>query len=77
MMLPERRIDWPALMRAGLSGLGLHPRDFWGLTPIELVLMLGREGIEPGFSRNSLESLMARFPDRTKCENAGGTDERS
>ncbi len=76
-MPPERRIDWPGLMRAGMHGLGLRPRDFWELTPLELMLMLGREGAEPGFSRASLETLMARFPDRMKERNVGCIDEQS
>jgi uncharacterized phage protein (TIGR02216 family) len=42
------RIDWPGLMRAGLHGLGLRPVEFWALTPVELMLMLGREGPMPG-----------------------------
>ena len=33
--------DWPGLMRAGMGSLGLHPEQFWKLTPAELVLMLG------------------------------------
>lgn len=34
-------MDWPALMRAGVQGLGLQPDAFWRLTPAELQLMLG------------------------------------
>ena len=59
-----RRIDWPGLMRAGLHGLGLHPREFWALTPLELMMMLGRDAADTGFSRASLEALMTRFPDK-------------
>ncbi|MDH4538959.1 phage tail assembly chaperone [Sulfitobacter faviae] len=33
--------DWPALLRVGLSRLGLLPDQFWALTPAELQLMLG------------------------------------
>jgi uncharacterized phage protein (TIGR02216 family) len=72
-----RRIDWPGLMRLGLHGLGLQPRDFWSLTPLELMVMLGREGADPGFSRASLDALMARFPDETRRAKEGRTDERS
>jgi uncharacterized phage protein (TIGR02216 family) len=71
-----RCIDWPGLMRAGLHGLGLQPREFWALTPLELMVMLGRDGSQPGFSRASLESLMARFPDLATDRN-GGTDDRT
>jgi len=74
---PERRIDWPGLMRAGLNGLGLHPRDFWALTPVELMVMLGREGADSRFTRASLDALMARFPDATTRPAKGDADERS
>jgi uncharacterized phage protein (TIGR02216 family) len=77
MALPDRRIDWPGLMCAGLLGLGLHPRDFWALTPLELMVMLGREGVESGFSRASLETLMTKFPDRIKQGPGGSTHEQS
>ena len=36
--------NWPALMRAGMRGLGLRPAEFWNLTPAELQLLLGQEG---------------------------------
>ena len=56
--------DWPALMRAGLHGLGLRPAEFWALTPAELRLMLGEgEGPQP-MDRTGLKALMAAFPDR-------------
>jgi len=55
--------DWPALMRAGMQGLGLRPDQFWALTPAELLLMLG-EGHGPApMGRAGLEALAARFPD--------------
>ncbi|WP_349293851.1 phage tail assembly chaperone [Gemmobacter sp. 24YEA27] len=38
------KFDWPGLIRAGMHGLGLEPRVFWGLTPVELRIMLGRSG---------------------------------
>jgi uncharacterized phage protein (TIGR02216 family) len=57
-------LDWPGLMRAGLHGLGLRPAEFWALTPVELMLMLGREAPAGGFTRARLDSLMARYPDR-------------
>jgi uncharacterized phage protein (TIGR02216 family) len=56
--------DWPALMRAGLQGLGLKPDEFWRLTPAELLLMLGLEGGGSAvLSRGRLAELSARFPD--------------
>ena len=58
------RFDWPALMRAGLQGLGLQPAEFWALTPVELRLMLGeRQGVQP-MARAGLEALLRAFPDR-------------
>ncbi|MGX0975336.1 putative phage protein (TIGR02216 family) [Roseovarius sp. MBR-51] len=57
------RFDWPALMRAGLQGLGLKPAEFWALTPMELRLMLGeRQGVAP-MARDGLEALLRAFPD--------------
>lgn len=57
------RFDWPALMRAGMQGLGLKPAEFWALTPVELRLMLGeRTGVRP-MARDGLEALLRAFPD--------------
>lgn len=55
-------LDWPGLLRAGLA-LGLRPAEFWALTPVELMLMLGREAPAGGMTRAGLAGLMARFPD--------------
>ena len=33
-----RRLDFAAMMRAGICGLGLRPAEFWALTPAELLL---------------------------------------
>ena len=58
-------LDWPGLMRAGITGLGLKPAEFWALTPAELALMLGLEpGVGGGMTRARLDELAARFPDR-------------
>ncbi|MDQ7080123.1 MAG: phage tail assembly chaperone [Paracoccaceae bacterium] len=60
------KFDWPALMRAGMGGLGLHPAQFWDLTPHELMLLLGLEGAAAGggFGRARLDELARMFPDR-------------
>lgn len=59
------RIDWPALMRAGIRGLGLRPGEFWALTPAELELMLGKPaGVAP-LGRSRMEALLAAHPDGT------------
>jgi uncharacterized phage protein (TIGR02216 family) len=56
-------IAWPQLMRLGLTELGLTPDVFWGLTPVELMLMAGL-GDGPGMlTRADLSDLTARFPD--------------
>lgn len=63
--------DWAALMRAGLRGLGLHPRDFWALTPAELAMMLGQsKGLAP-MSRDQLDQLLAAYPDQEGSQNDG------
>lgn len=64
-------IDWPGLMRAGLTGLGLAPDAFWRLTPIELKIMLGADRANPSLSRARLEELAAAFPD---VKRAGADD---
>jgi len=62
----DTRFDWPALLRAGVQGLGLRPAEFWALTPAELRLMLG-EGRGPRpMARDGLEALVAAFPDKTE-----------
>ena len=59
-------VDWPALMRAGMRGLGLRPAEFWALTPAELELMLGQPaGVAP-LGRGRLGELMRDFPDGTE-----------
>jgi uncharacterized phage protein (TIGR02216 family) len=61
------RFDWPALMRAGMRGLGLRPAEFWALTPAELRLMLGLDDARgQAMSRKGLLDLVARFPDETQ-----------
>jgi len=56
-------LDWPGLMRAGMHGLGLRPQEFWALTPVELMVMLGRDGGPPGLTRDRFDALLASFPD--------------
>ena len=56
--------DWPALMRAGMQGLGLAPDVFWALTPAELQLMLGDPAKSGPLLSNGLEALMAAYPDK-------------
>jgi len=59
-----KTFDWPALMRAGMQHLRLRPDEFWALTPMELLLMLGIEGGgSSSLNRDGLAALSARFPD--------------
>ncbi|WP_439155833.1 rcc01693 family protein [Yoonia sp.] len=64
-------MDWPGLMRAGLHGLRLHPRDFWALTPSELQLMLGLSQAHMPMGRARLDDLLRAFPDTPKDMNDG------
>ncbi|WP_128515515.1 rcc01693 family protein [Tabrizicola thermarum] len=65
-------IDWRGLMQAGLHGLRLEPAVFWRLTPVELKIMLGREGLVPPLTRARLAELAAAFPDVRKEQGDGG-----
>ncbi len=55
--------DWLGLMRAGITGLGLRPAEFWALTPAELALMLGYGAGGSSLGRERLLELTAAFPD--------------
>ena len=60
--------DWPALLRAGVTGLRLRPAEFWALTPAELQLMLGQTGGQAPLGRAKLEALQAAWPDQDEGE---------
>ena len=72
MSATEAGFDWLGLMQAGLHGLGLEPAVFWRLTPVELKIMLGREGLVPPLTRARLAELAAAFPDTRKDQGDGG-----
>ncbi len=57
-------MDWPGLLRAGLTELRLRPWEFWALTPAELMTMLGRDGARAPMLRDRLEALARLYPDR-------------
>ncbi len=59
-------MDWAGLMAAGMRGLGLQPAEFWRLTPVELMLMLGMGGGDAPLSRARLEELAAAYSDLNK-----------
>tara|TARA_R110000764_G_scaffold36071_1_gene80680 strand:+ start:6629 stop:6832 length:204 start_codon:yes stop_codon:yes gene_type:complete len=63
----SQAMDWQALMRAGLHGLGLSPDVFWSLTPAELRTMLGDTGAGAPLLNDGLAALMAAYPDK-ECE---------
>ena len=60
------RFDWPALMRAGMRGVGLSPAAFWALTPAELALLRGQGAGRAPMGRAGLDRLMGAYPDREK-----------
>ena len=61
--MAKTKMDWPALMRAGVQGLGLQPDAFWRLTPAELQLMLGDAAMSAPLLSGGLDALMAAYPD--------------
>lgn len=69
-----KRIDWPRLMRLGLVDLRLRPRDFWDLTPAELLLLAGHGAGSAALNRAGLAALAARFPDEAGAGHAEEED---
>lgn len=63
--------DWPALLRAGVRGLGLRPDQFWRLTPAEFRLMLGIDASDAPMGRSALDALSAAYPDERRTPNDG------
>ena len=57
------RFDWAALFVSGVRDGGLSPDDFWGLTPLELMLILGRGPGRRPMSRDALEAMARAWPD--------------
>lgn len=58
-------MDWQGLMRLGLAELRLDPAAFWALTPVELLILAGRDGGTAPMARANLDALAARYPDET------------
>lgn len=65
------RLNWPALMAAGLRELRLPPDTFWRLTPAELALMLGVGTGPRPMGRATLDDLLRTYPDQAKDEKDG------
>lgn len=63
-----KKLDWPALLRLGVRGLGLRPDEFWRLTPSELQMMLGEKTQGGPMSRAGLDALMSSYPDHAGKE---------
>ena len=57
-------MDWGGLLRRGLLELRLKPAEFWALTPVELMVMVGLEGAAPPLTRARMAELAEAFPDR-------------
>ena len=64
--------EWPALMQAGMRGLGLKPAEFWALTPAELQFLLGPGAGRAPMGRTRLVELLTAYPDKQGDENNGG-----
>lgn len=64
--------DWPGMMRAGIHGLRLCPANFWDLTPIELMVMLGQDHRPVPMGRPRLHELLTAFPDTRERSDADG-----
>ncbi len=62
------RFDWPAMMRAGMHGLGLRPNQFWALSPAEFLFLLGKDGGAAPLNRERLLDLAEEFPDQDRMD---------
>jgi uncharacterized phage protein (TIGR02216 family) len=65
---------WGAALHFGLGLLRLAPANFWTMTPCELMALSG--GSRPAATatdRNSLEAMMARWPDTPAKGDGNGT----
>ena len=56
-------VEWGGLLRAACAQ-GLRPAEMWAMTPVELLLVLGRAGGPAAMGRARLEELAAAWPDR-------------
>lgn len=69
--MTDRGFDWAAIMRIGLFQLRLKPAEFWALTPLEFLMLLGLEGGPPPMARARLEELSRAYPDGSAPELKG------
>jgi len=57
-------VNWTDWMTAAVHGAGISLDAFWGLTPAELMFLLGKtQNIQP-LNRDRLAQLCAQFPDK-------------
>ncbi|MEM1360147.1 MAG: rcc01693 family protein [Pseudomonadota bacterium] len=59
----SKSFDWPAMRQRALYDLRLTPDQFWALTPVEFMLMLGLSDDALPMGRAGLERLCREFPD--------------
>lgn len=58
------KFDWPELMKAGMTGLGLSPDAFWQLTPAEFSFLMGDGAQGQPLDRTAMDAFLAQFPDQ-------------
>jgi len=64
--------DWGAMLVAGVNHLKIPVRDFWNLTPAELMFLISPTQTSGSLGRTGFETLLAHFPD-----DVGENNERS
>ncbi|MCY0146341.1 phage tail assembly chaperone [Hoeflea sp. G2-23] len=62
---------WASVIRFGLGRLRLSPETFWRLSLPELVALIGSEAGPGPATRQSLNALMAQFPDDRSTKEPG------
>lgn len=59
----RRDLDWAAMRYRALRDLGLKPAEFWALTPVEFLEMLGIDVDQAPMGRAVFQQLCRDFPD--------------
>ena len=62
------RFDWPALMRAGMHGLGLRPDQFRPLPPPSYFSFSGRTQEQRHSTARGFSISQTEFPDQDRRE---------
>jgi uncharacterized phage protein (TIGR02216 family) len=65
-----QNFPWQDAARIGFGLLRLSPREFWQLTPKELVMIFDAFGIgaSQGLDRQTFQQMADKFPDEEKFE---------